>query len=77
MADTKLFTVNGIHEYPDVQAPLRGKIDIKVIQENYDDVLRLAYSVRIGKVSGALIMEKLSSYARQNKLAKALLSLAG
>ena len=72
MADTKLFTVNGIHEYPDVQALLRGKIDLKVIQENYDDVLRLAYSVRIGKVSGALIMGKLGSYARQNKLAKAL-----
>jgi len=72
LADTKLFTVNGIHEYPDVQALLRGKIDIKVIQENYDDVLRLAYSVRIGKVSGALIMGKLGSYARPNKLAKAL-----
>ncbi|GAA3332569.1 hypothetical protein GCM10020331_093220 [Ectobacillus funiculus] len=25
LADTKLFTVNGIHEYPDVQALLRGK----------------------------------------------------
>lgn len=72
LTDTKLFTVNGIHEYPDVQALLRGKINIKIIQENYDDVLRLAYSVRIGRVSGALIMGKLGSYARQNKLAKAL-----
>lgn len=72
LADTKLFTIKGIQEYPDVQALLRGKIDIKVIQENYEDVLRLAYSVRTGKVSGALIMGKLGSYARQNKLAKAL-----
>lgn len=72
LADTKLFTINGIQEYPDVQALLRGKIDIKVIQENYNDVLRLAYSVRTGKVSGALIMGKIGSYARQNKLAKAL-----
>lgn len=36
LADTKLFTINGIQEYPNVQALLRGKIDIKVIQENYD-----------------------------------------
>ncbi|MBG9941106.1 hypothetical protein ABD77_03560 [Brevibacillus formosus] len=45
---------------------------MKVIRENFDDVLRLAHSIREGKVSGALIMAKLGSYARQNKVAKAL-----
>lgn len=32
----------------------------------------MAYSVQTGKVSSALIMGKLGSYARQNKLATAL-----
>lgn len=45
---------------------------MKVIRENYDDVLRLAHSIREGKVSGALIMGNLGSYVRQNKVAKAL-----
>lgn len=45
---------------------------MKVIRENYDDVLHLAHSIREGKVSGALIMGKLGSYARQNKVAQAL-----
>lgn len=45
---------------------------MKVIRKNYDDVLRLAHSIREGQASGALIMGKLGSYARQNKVAKAL-----
>ncbi|ADH09928.1 TPA: Tn3 family transposase [Bacillus paranthracis] len=72
LMDTKLFTINGVQEYPNVQSLLKGKINLKVIQENYNDVLRLAYSVRTGKVSSSLIMGKLGSYARQNKLATAL-----
>ena len=45
---------------------------MKIIKDNYDDVLRLAHSIREGKVSGSLIMGKLGSYARQNSLATAL-----
>ncbi|MDR4417963.1 Tn3 family transposase, partial [Bacillus paranthracis] len=47
-------------------------ININVIQKNYDDVLRLAHSIRKGTVSASLIMGKLGSYARQNSLATAL-----
>ncbi|NOU88861.1 Tn3 family transposase [Paenibacillus sp. LMG 31460] len=32
----------------------------------------LVHSIREGRVSGALIMGKIGSYARQNKVAKAL-----
>jgi TnpA family transposase len=51
---------------------LRGKINTKIIQENYDDVLRLAHSIREGTVSASLVMGKIGSYARQNSLAAAL-----
>ena len=47
-------------------------INMNLIKENYDDVLRLAYSVKEGIVSGSLIMSKLGSYPRQNKIATAL-----
>ncbi|WP_010648716.1 Tn3 family transposase [Oceanobacillus massiliensis] len=72
ISDSKLFTMNPPSEFPKLQSLLKGKIDQKVIRENYDDVLRLAHSIQVGKVSGALIMGKLGSYARQNKVGKAL-----
>ena len=59
-------------EFPRIDKLLRGRINTKVILENYDDVLRLAHSIREGKVSGSLIMGKLGSYSRQNRLATAL-----
>lgn len=72
LADAKLYTIQKPSDFPKLESLLRGRINTKVIQENFDDVLRLAHSIREGKVSGALIMGKLGSYARQNKLATAL-----
>jgi TnpA family transposase len=51
---------------------LHGQINTKIIQENYDDVLRLAHSIREGTVSASLIKGKIGSFARQNSLATAL-----
>lgn len=46
---------------------------MKIITEIiYDDVLRLVRSIREGIVSASLIMGKLGSYSRQNRLAMAL-----
>lgn len=42
------------------------------MKKNYEDVLRLAHSIREGTVSASLIMGKLGSYSRQNSLATAL-----
>lgn len=72
LSDAKLYAIGKTSDFPKLENLLRGQIDMKVIRENYDDVLRLAHSIREGKVSGALIMGKLGSYARQNKVAKAL-----
>lgn len=72
ISELKLYTLGKTNAFPKIETILNGRINIKVIQENYDDVLRLAYSIREGKVSGSLIMGKLGSYARQNALATAL-----
>ncbi|PEP14007.1 Tn3 family transposase [Bacillus wiedmannii] len=72
LSDSKLFTIDKASEYPKLEAILRGQINIKVIEENYEDVLRLAHSIREGTVSASLIMGKLGSYSRQNSLATAL-----
>lgn len=72
LADSKLFTFKKVNDYPALAPILRGQINTKLIRENYDDVLRLAHSIREGNVSSSLIIGKLSSYARQNSLATAL-----
>lgn len=72
LSDSKLFTIDKASEYPKLEVILRGQINTKVIKENYEDVLRLAHSIREGTVSASLIMGKLGSYSRQNSLATAL-----
>ncbi|AST91705.1 DDE transposase [Sutcliffiella cohnii] len=72
LSDSKLFTIDKASESPKLEAILRGQINTKVIKENYEDVLRLAHSIREGTVSASLIMGKLGSYSRQNSLATAL-----
>lgn len=41
-----------------------------MIEQNYEDILRLAYSIKEGLVFSSLITSKLWSYSRQNSLAK-------
>lgn len=72
ISDAKLYTISPPSDFPNIKGLLRGKINTNIIKENYDDVLRLAHSIREGRVSGSLIMGKLGSYARQNKIATAL-----
>ncbi|MED0951772.1 Tn3 family transposase [Bacillus mobilis] len=72
LSDSKLFTIDKASEYPKLETILRGQINTKVIEENYEDVLRLAHSISEGTVSASLIMGKLGSYSRQNSLATAL-----
>jgi TnpA family transposase len=67
-----LYTIGKGNEFPKLEKLLRGQINSKVIQDNYDDVLRLTHSIREGTVSASLIMGKIGSYSRQNSLATAL-----
>lgn len=68
----KLFSLSGTDSFKNLDSLLRGKINENVIRENYDDVLRLASSIRDGKVTSSLILSKLGSYSRQNGLSTAL-----
>lgn len=72
ISELKLYSFEKLNDYTKIETIIKGKINTKIIQENYDDVLRLAHSIQEGKVSGSLIMSKIGSYARQNTLATAL-----
>ncbi|WP_434034883.1 Tn3 family transposase [Cupriavidus sp. a3] len=47
----------------------------KLIRSHWDEVLRLATSIRQGTVTASLMLRKLGSYPRQNGLAVALREL--
>jgi TnpA family transposase len=72
LSDSKLYTIGKSDIFPKIEKLFRGQINTKIIAENYDDVLRLAHSIKEGTVSASLIMGKLGSYARQNSLSAAL-----
>ncbi len=72
ISELVLYSLEDPVNYRNIQHIIKGKINLKLIRENYDDVLRLAHSIRTGKVTGSSIMSKLGSYSRQNTLAAAL-----
>ena len=72
LKDIKLFALSKSIGYENIANILQGKINTNIIRENYEDVLRLACSIREGRVSGSLMMSKLGSYTRKNSLATTL-----
>jgi TnpA family transposase len=56
--------------------PLIGaRIDTKLIFRHWEDLLRLATSIKQGTVTASTILRKLAAYPRQNRLATALREL--
>ena len=49
-----------------------GHINMKVIQDHWQDILRLIMSIKTGTVTASVILRKLAAYPRQNGLALAL-----
>ncbi|CAM4241826.1 Tn3 family transposase [Listeria booriae] len=73
ISDAKLFQIMGeVEAYPDFSDIIRGQVNTASIVTHFDDVLRLAASVKEGTVASSLIMSKLRSYKGQNKVAMAL-----
>jgi TnpA family transposase len=52
-----------------------GQVNRKLIIEQWDEMRRVASSIRHGTVSASLLMRKLAAYPRQNQVARALTEL--
>jgi TnpA family transposase len=71
--DQRLFTIGPPEaDYGPFTVLLRGRINTRLVRDTWDDVLRVAASIRHGTVSAALLMRKLAAYPRQNRIARAL-----
>ncbi|AJZ56902.1 tn3 transposase DDE domain protein [Paraburkholderia fungorum] len=70
--DMKLYVPGSVKDYPALQSMIGDTYNEKAIRRNWDEILRLATSIRQGTVTASLMLRKLGSYPRQNGLAVAL-----
>ena len=73
--DKKLFIPETSTSYSALSEHIGGTINSKKIIQNWDEILRLAASIKNGTVTASLIVKKIGSYPRQNGLAVALREL--
>ena len=75
LADKRLYIHGDAKQYPTLTGLIGGSVNVRHIRAQWEDVLRLAASIRQGTVTASLMLRKLGSYPRQNGLAVALREL--
>ncbi|CAG2150243.1 Tn3 family transposase ISAcsp1 [Cupriavidus campinensis] len=75
LADSRLYIPGNPDDYPALAPMIGGAYKERLIRTHWDEVLRLATSIRQGTVTASLMLRKLGSYPRQNGLAVALREL--
>lgn len=75
LADKRLYIHGDPRQYPTLAGLIGGSVKVKHIRAHWDEVMRLATSIKQGTVTASLMLSKLGSYPRQNGLAVALREL--
>ena len=72
VSDTRLWRVDSKADYGSFEPIVRHKINMQRIAESWDDLLRLAGSLKLGRVSATGIMRTLQVGDRSTRIAQAL-----
>lgn len=75
LADKRLYSIEKASTYPTLEPIIGARIDTKLITAHWEELLRLATSIKQGTVTASTILRKLGAYPRQNQLAAALREL--
>src|SRR5574337_1183282 len=75
LADKRLYIHGDAKQYPTLAGLIGGSVNVKHIRAHWDEILRLAASIKQGTVTASLMLRKLGSYPRQSGLAVALREL--
>jgi TnpA family transposase len=75
LGETRLYIPKGKIVYDALKPMIGGALNFKQIRDHWDEILRLAASIKQGTVTASLMLRKLGSYPRQNGLAVALREL--
>jgi len=73
--DMKLFVPKNSQKHEALNSKIGGNLNIKLIRAHWDEILRLASSIKHGTVTASMMLRKLGSYPRQNSLAVTLREL--
>jgi TnpA family transposase len=72
LEDRRLYAFGAPATWPALEPFIAGRADGDLITSHWDEVLRLATSIRTGVVSASLMLRRLGAYPRQNSFALAL-----
>ena len=72
LRDRRLYAFGSAKTWPTLEPFIAGRVKTALIRDHWDDLLRLASSIRTGAVSAAVMLRRLGAYPRQNGLALAL-----
>jgi TnpA family transposase len=72
LTDQTLYRVEKFADTPHVNKLLKGKINPDLFVNQWDDLLRLAGSMKLGWVTASLLIKKFHSMPKQNDLVKSL-----
>jgi TnpA family transposase len=71
LASQQLYRLKSKPLDPTIKPLFKGRINRKLIQENWDDMVRVVGSIKRGWVSASLFMSKLQSFSEPNRLFEA------
>jgi TnpA family transposase len=72
LADKRLHVPGKERDHPTLAPLIGSKLNLKLVRTQWEEILRLAASIRYGTVTASLIIRKLASHPRQNSLHGAL-----
>ena len=70
--DRRLYLLPGMTVDPTIEPLVGGTIDTGHVAAHWDELLRLAVSIRAGTITASAMLRRLAAYPRQNGLAVAL-----
>jgi TnpA family transposase len=72
LADKRIYVPGKPGDWPNLAPLIGGSLNVKLMEQQFDEVIRLTASIKQGTVTASLILRKLAAYPRQNSLATGL-----
>ena len=70
--ERRLYGLSPLDPWPTLRPLVAGPVNVRAIEADWDETLRLAASIRAGTVSASVLLRKLAGFPRQNPVARAL-----
>jgi len=72
LADKRIYIPGKVGDWPALSPLVGGSLNVRLMEQQFDEFMRLVASIEQGTVTASLILRKLASYPRQNSLALAV-----